>query len=177
MGNRSSKDTSQSTTRRGDDVDRAGSTDSLLKEFVGKETKFMQQLANQHREVMGAIEKTTAELAQMRRASIPRCHHCKKRGHTIEQCFKLHPPLAKPDAQPAGKRGGDAVHAVTAYPRGVKMNTSKSKSDETNPDVFCSTQVPTSRSSHRSFLKTSAALLSRRMFPFSPLQTAERCLL
>ena len=113
IGNRPGKDTSRSTTRRGDDVDRSGSTDALLRDFVGKQTKFMEQLADQHREVMGAIEKTTAELAQMRRASIPRCDHCKKRGHNIEQCFKLHPPRAKPDAQPAGTRGGDAnVHAV-----------------------------------------------------------------
>ena len=71
IGNRPGKAESRSTTRSSADVETSGSTDAILREFVGKQTKFMQQISDHHREVMGALEKHTSELALLKRASTP----------------------------------------------------------------------------------------------------------
>ena len=79
-------------------------------------------IKGQHKEMMDKMEQNTRLLTQVKKSSGPRCDHCKMRGHTKDQCFKLHPPNR--DESTTGRQTEQAkVNAVTAGNRPAKTPT------------------------------------------------------
>ena len=87
-----------------------------------KQTELIEVIKGQHKEMMDKMEQNTRLLTQVKKSSGPRCDHCKMRGHTKDQCFKLHPPNR--DKSTTGRQTEQAnVNAVTAGNRPAKTPT------------------------------------------------------
>ena len=82
----------ESETGKRDEAPRGESLTDILSTFAEKQTELIEVMKEQHREMMDNLEQHTCLLTQVKKSTGPRCDHCKMRGHTKDQCCKLHNP-------------------------------------------------------------------------------------
>ena len=112
----------ESKTSKRDASPRRKSLTDVLSTLAEKQTELIEVIKGQHKEMMDKMEQNTRLLTQVKKSSGPRCDHCKMRGHTKDQCFKLHPPNR--DKSTTGRQTEQAkVNAVTAGNRPAKTPT------------------------------------------------------
>ena len=112
----------ESKTSKRDASPRRKSLTDVLATLAEKQTELIEVIKGQHKEMMDKMEQNTRLLTEVKKSSGPRCDHCKMRGHTKDQCFKLHPPNR--DKSTTGRQTEQAkVNAVTAGERPAKTPT------------------------------------------------------